>query len=405
MAQSAVDQQEIFALSDRHVMNTYGRLPIAFVRGAGSRLWDASGRSYLDFVTGLAVNSLGHGHPRVKAAIQEAAETLLHTSNLYYNPAQAQLAARLFELTGFERAFFANSGAEANEAAIKLARRYHYKKLGNNQRYEIITAYNSFHGRTLATVTATGQSKYQEGFEPLPPGFRYVPLNDVEALTRAVGPNTAAIMLEPIQGEGGVNPCTDEYLRAARALCDEHGILLIFDEVQTGVGRTGRFLAAEHYGVKADICTLAKALGGGVPIGAMLAREEVAQGFEPGSHASTFGGNYLASRAALAVLDALTEDGVLAAGARAGERLRTGLEELAARHPRVARSVRGKGLMLGVELAAGGKEMVRRCLERGLLVNVIAERVLRLLPPLTVSDAEIDEALAVLDAVFRESAP
>lgn len=404
MIQRSADTHEIMELNDRHVMHTYGRLKVAFVKGEGSRLWDTEGRSYLDFVTGLAVNSLGHGHPRIKAAINEAAETLLHTSNLYYIPVQAELAARLFALTGYDRAFFANSGAEANEAAIKLARRYHYKKVGRSERYEIITAHDSFHGRTLATVAATAQPKYHAGFEPLPEGFRYVPLNDLDALGEAVNERTAAIMLEPIQGEGGINPCTPEYLAGVRELCDREGILLIFDEVQTGVGRTGRFLAAEHFGVKADITTLAKALGAGVPIGATLATEEAASGFEPGSHASTFGGNYLAARAGLAVLTALDEDGLLEAGARAGERLRSGLEALVEKYPAVGAEVRGKGLMLGVELRAGGKEMLSRCMERGLLVNVIAERVLRLLPPLTVHDDEIDEALKVLDEVFKESA-
>lgn len=404
MSVGAVDHSQIVATNDSHVMHTYGRLKVAFVRGEGTRLWDAEGRSYLDFVTGLAVCSLGHQHPRIKAALRDAADSLLHTSNLFVIPPQADLAKALSDITGFDRTFFCNSGAEANEAAIKLARRYHYKKLGEPARFEIITAHNSFHGRTMATVTATAQTKYHAGFEPMVPGFRYVPLNDLEALRRAVTDQTAAIMLEPIQGEGGVNPCTREYLQGVRALCDERGILLILDEVQTGVGRTGRFLAAEHYGVKADICTLAKALGGGVPIGAMLATEEAASGFEPGSHASTFGGNYLASRAGLAVLAALFEDGVLAAGARAGQRLRAGLESLSARYPQVGGEVRGEGLILGVELKAGGSTMLARCMERGLLVSVIAERVLRLLPPLTVSDQEIDEALNVLEHVFKGSA-
>lgn len=396
--------QDVMELSDQHVMHTYGRLKIAFARGEGSRLWDTQGRSYLDFVTGLAVNSLGHGYPRVKAALHEAADSLLHTSNLYYIPAQAELAARLCKITGFDRVFFANSGAEANEAAIKLARRYHYVKEGKTARYEIITALNSFHGRTLATVTATGQSKYHAGFEPLPEGFKYVPLNDLAALEAAITPRTAAVMLEPIQGEGGVNPCTPEYLQAVRALCDRQGILLILDEVQTGVGRTGRFLAAEHFDVQADITTLAKALGAGVPIGAMLAKEDVAKGFEPGSHASTFGGNPLACRVGLAVLDALYEDGVLEAGARAGDRLKAELEALVARYPHVGGEVRGKGLILGVQLKAGGASMQARCMEKGLLVNVIQEQVLRLLPPLTVKDEEIGEALQVLDDVFKESA-
>lgn len=384
-------------------MRTYGRTKIAFVRGRGARLWDADGREYLDFVTGLAVNSLGHGHPRVRQAVVEAADTLIHTSNLYYIEPQARLAARLKEITGFDRAFFCNSGAEANEAAIKLARRYH-RKVGSSARYEIVTALNSFHGRTLATVAATGQPKYHDGFDPLPAGFKYVPLNDLKALESAVTSDTAAVMLEPIQGEGGVNPCTREYLRYARELCNERGALLILDEVQTGVGRTGKFLAAEHYGVKADICTLAKALGGGVPIGAMLATEEVAAGFEPGSHASTFGGNFLATRAALAVLDALYEDGILASSQSAADRLAAELDALSERYPDVVAGRRGLGLMIGVELKVPGDRVYQGCLDRGLLVNVIGNKVLRLLPPLIVSDEEIRKAVGILEEVFEECA-
>jgi acetylornithine and succinylornithine aminotransferases len=394
---------EIFAMSDRWVMHTYGRIKLAFVRGEGSRLFDVEGRSFLDFVSGLAVTSLGHGHPKLKQAIVEAAESLLHTSNYFYILPQAQLAERLAEVTGFDRVFFANSGAEANEAAIKLARRYQVKS-GRAGRYEVISAINSFHGRTLATVTATGQPKYHAGFEPLPAGFRYVPLNDLEALRAAITDTTAAVLLEPVQGEGGIHPCTPEYLQGVRALCDQHGLLLILDEVQTGVGRTGTFLAAEQYGVKADICTLAKGLGGGVPIGAMLATEEAAKGFEPGSHASTFGGNFLATRAALAVLDVLFNDGVLERVPQAAQRLWKGLKGLAERHPKVLGEVRGLGLMLGVELKVPGSRFLNGCLEKGLLVNVIGDKVLRLLPPLTVSDEEIDEALRLLELVCEECA-
>lgn len=395
--------KDVFEIGDRAVMHTYGRLKVAFTRGEGTRLWDTEGRSYLDFVSGLAVNSLGHADPRLTAAIQEAAESLLHTSNLYYIPAQVELAQALADLTGFDRTFFCNSGAEANEAAIKLARRYQ-AKYGQAGRYEIITALNSFHGRTLATVTATGQPKYHEGFDPLPKGFRYVPLNDLDALKDAITDETAAIMLEPIQGEGGVNPCDEEYLQAVRSLCDEMGLLLIFDEVQTGVGRTGRFLAAEHYRIKADICTLAKGLAGGVPIGAMMATEEVAKGFEPGSHASTFGGNPLACKAALAVLRVLIDDGLLDRVSEAGLRLENGLLQLQKEYPNIAGEVRGRGLMLGMELVTPDLPILQRCMEKGLIVNVIGGKVLRLLPPLTVTDEEIDEALSVLSEVFKECA-
>lgn len=389
--------------ADKALMRTYARLPIAFVRGEGTRLWDAEGRSYLDFVSGLAVNSLGHAHPRLAEAIAEAARTLVHTSNLYHIPWQVELAEELARRTGLDRAFFCNSGAEANEAAIKLARRYQ-KKAGRPERFEIVTAVNSFHGRTLATVTATGQPKYHAGFEPLPEGFRYVPLNDVAALERAVGPQTAAVMLEPVQGEGGIHPCTREYMEAARRLTREAGALLIFDEVQTGVGRTGRFLAAEHFGVKPDICTLAKGLGGGVPIGVALATEEAAQGFDPGSHASTFGGNPLACRAALAVLRAIDEEGLLERAKAAGERLAKGLDELARRRPGAVIERRGIGLMVGVELGLPGERVRELALAKGLLVNVIGGRVLRLLPPLTVADDEIDAALSILDRAFEECA-
>ena len=403
MATGTYDFKRLAERADRVLMRTYARLPVAFVRGEGTRLWDTEGRSYLDFVSGLAVNSLGHAHPRLAEAIAEAARSLLHTSNLYYIPWQVELAEELARRTGMARAFFCNSGAEANEAAIKLARRYQ-KKAGRPEKTEIVTAENSFHGRTLATVTATGQPKYQAGFEPLPPGFRYVPLNDVAALERAIGPQTAAVMLEPIQGEGGIHPCTAEYLQAARRLTREAGALLILDEVQTGVGRTGHFLAAEHYGVKPDICTLAKGLGGGVPIGVALATEEAAQGFDPGSHASTFGGNPLACRAALAVLRVLDEENLLERARAAGERLARGLDELARRHPGAIVERRGMGLMVGVELGVPGERVRELAFEKGLLVNVIGGRVLRLLPPLTVAGGEIDAALSILDRVFEECA-
>lgn len=395
--------QEIFAMSDRSVMHTYGRFKLAFARGQGARLYDVEGRSYLDLVSGLAVTSLGHGHPKLKKAIVEAAETLIHTSNLFYIPPQAELAAALTDVTPFDRVFFSNSGAEANEAAIKLARRYHVKT-GNPGRYEVITAHNSFHGRTLATVTATGQPKYHAGFEPLPAGFRYVPLNDLDALKAAITEETAAVMLEPIQGEGGVYPCTREYLEGVRKLCDDNGLLLIFDEVQTGVGRTGTFLAAEQFGVFPDICSLAKGLGGGVPIGATLATEEAAKGFEPGSHASTFGGNFLATRAALAVMEVLFEDRLLERVPQAAQRLRNGLVALSERCPDVFGEVRGLGLMIGVELKTAGSKFLAECLKRGVLVNVIGDKILRLLPPFVVSDAEIDEALHVFELAGKECA-
>jgi len=312
-----VNTKEIMALSDKYIMHTYGRIGLAPVRGKGALLWDAEGNEYLDFVGGLAVDSLGHCHPAVVKAIQEQAETLMHVSNLYYIEHQARLAELLVQNSCCDRAFFCNSGAEANEAAIKLARKYSKKKHGP-EKYEIITAEKSFHGRTMATITATGQAKFQKGFEPLLPGFKHVPFNNLEALREAIGPHTCAVMLEPVQGEGGVNVADPDYLSGVRELCDRHGLLLIFDEVQCGLGRTGKFLAYQHYGAEPDIITLAKALGGGFPIGAMLAKEEVAAAFTPGDHASTFGGNPLACAAALAAMRAQLDEDIKENCARVG---------------------------------------------------------------------------------------
>ncbi|MCL6612145.1 MAG: acetylornithine transaminase [Peptococcaceae bacterium] len=390
---------EIIEAGDRWVMKTYGRIPLALVRGRGARIWDADGREYLDFVGGLAVNSLGHCHPAVVRAIAEQAEKLIHVSNLYYIEPQVKLAAQLARNTCGDRVFFCNSGAEANEAAIKLARKY-ARVNGNLDRYEIITALKSFHGRTLATITATGQAKYQQGFEPLPAGFRYVPFNDPEALREAVGPNTCAVMLEPVQGEGGVNVAEPAYLLEARKLCSEKGILLIFDEVQCGLGRTGKFMAYQHYGVEPDIFTLAKALGGGFPIGAMVAREEVAAAFAPGDHASTFGGNPLACAAGLAVVDQLINHGVVENAARVGAYFMEKLLEMKGRHP-VIREVRGKGLMLGMELAADGREVVAFCQQRGLLINCVNNNVLRFLPPLIITGADVDRAAGILEEALK----
>lgn len=388
--------KQLVELTSKYVMNTYGRLPLAIVKGEGTRVWDADGKQYLDFVAGIAVNNLGHRHPRIVEAIHRAADTLIHCSNLYHIEPQGLLAKELAEASGMGRAFFCNSGAEANEAAIKLARRFSKLHVDSN-RYEIITAVHSFHGRTLATVTATGQPKYHAGFEPLPAGFKYVPLNDIEALKKAITPNTCAIMLEPIQGEGGVNPCTPEYMEAVRALCDQHRILLIFDEVQTGLGRTGKLFAFEHYAVRPDIVTLAKALGGGVPIGAMLATEEVAQGFEPGSHASTFGGNPFATTVALEVVRVLIEEDLPAQAERLGKLLVSKLRQLATKYPKFLGDTRGKGLMIGIEIKAAGTELLQEAMHRGLLINVVGNSVLRLLPPLVVSEGEIEQAIDILD--------
>lgn len=380
-------------------MRTYNRLPIELVRGEGTRVWDSGGKDYLDFVAGLAVSGLGHRHPVVVEAIKAATDYILHASNLYHIGPQAKLAERLAGLSGFARAFFANSGAEANEGAIKLVRRYGQRDGG--KRHKIVSALGSFHGRTLGALAATGQPKYHDGFAPMPAGFEYVPLNDIDALRAVVDDETAAVMLEPIQGESGVRPCTPEYLHAVRELCDERGVLLIFDEIQTGLGRTGRLFAFEHYGVRPDVMTLAKSLGGGIPIGALLATEKVAGAFEPGVHATTFGGNPFACRVALAVLGVIEEDDLPGAAARAGERLRQRLQSVAD-ETGVITEIRGYGLMVGVELdGVDAPHVMAACQERGLLVNAIGDSVVRLLPPLVVTDGEVDRAVDIIGDVLR----
>jgi acetylornithine aminotransferase len=395
--------KEVVALTDCYVMQTYARYPIALVRGEGCRLWDADGKVYLDFVAGLAVCNLGHCHPRVVEAIRAQAGRLLHVSNLYHIPSQSLLARKIVELSFGDRVFFCNSGAEANEGAIKLARRYE-RFVRKGDRFEILTMWNSFHGRTLGALSATGQEKLQKGFEPLVPGFRYVPFNDPEALEKAVDGRTCAILMEPIQGEGGVVLPSESYLRFVRKLCDERGLLLLFDEVQVGMGRTGTLFAYEQYGVEPDVMTLAKGLAGGVPIGALVTTQEAAKGFVPGTHAATFGGNPLATAAGLAALDAILEEGILENCRQAGAYLRKGLDEVAGRHPDLIQEVRGRGLILGLELKVSGAPFVKACMESGLLINCTAERVLRFLPPLVVKREEIDEMLSILERVLSEGA-
>lgn len=373
----------------------YGRAPICLVRGDGVRVWDTEGREYLDFVAGIAVTALGHCHPRVTGAIREAAATLLHVSNLFHTAPQVHLAKLLVEHSFADRVFFCNSGAEANEAAIKLARKYAKERFASD-RYEIIATRHSFHGRTLATVTATGQEKYQHGFEPLVPGFKHVPYNDLRAMERALDSRTAAILVEPIQGEGGVSVPDDDYLPGLRKLADESGALLILDEVQTGMGRTGRLWAHQHAGIEPDVMTLAKALANGVPIGAMLAREEVARALTPGSHASTFGGTPFVTSVALETLSTVIGERIPERAGRVGAHLAGGLRGLQARHPTM-REVRGRGLLLGVELDRAAGPLVEACRDAGLLVLTAGERVLRLTPPLIVDEGECDRALAVLD--------
>ena len=390
---------EIAALDADHVMQTYARLPVAFVRGEGTRLWDSEGREYLDFLAGLAVVSLGHAHPVVAEAIAAQARTLCHVSNLYYNNIQPRLAASINGLLGGDgRVFFANSGAEANECAIKLARRFG-QKAGGLARFHVVSALNSFHGRTLTTLAATGQPAKQATFQPLPSGFSQVPFGDLGALeaeAARLGEGLAAVLLESVQGEGGVWVAPPGYLEGVRALCDRTGALLVVDEVQTGLGRTGRWFGFEHFGVRPDVVTLAKALGNGLPIGACWAREEVAVAFDPGDHATTFGGQPLAARAALATLEVMEAEDVPERAAICGARLAAGLEAL----PGVA-SVRGLGLLLAAELVApdgeplDAKAAAAACLERGLVVNAVTGTALRFAPPLLVSEAEIDEAVAI----------
>jgi len=386
----------VTSLTDQFVMDTYKRLPIALVRGKGCWLWDADGKRYLDFVAGLAVCNLGHCPEPVVAAIQQQAATLLHVSNIYHIPWQSELARKIVQHSFGDKVFFCNSGAEANEGAIKLARRYE-RMIRKGTRYEILTMRDSFHGRTMATLTATGQEKVQIGFDPLVPGFRYVPFNDADALEAAVRPETCAVMLEPILGEGGVICPSDEYLGLVRDLCNRKELLLLFDEIQVGMGRTGRFLAHEHYNVEPDIMTLAKGLAGGIPIGALVATGEVAKGFVPGTHASTFGGNPLATAAALAALDMVLEGGILENCQRMGTYLHQRLEGLAARYPEIIKEVRGKGLIQALELSKGGAPVVQACLASGLLINCTMDRVLRFLPPLIVNKDEIDEMIAILE--------
>lgn len=386
--------------AEQYLMNTYQRQPISIVRGRGSKVYDLEGREYIDFVAGIAVNVLGHGHPDLVLAIQKQAQHLLHTSNLYFTEPQVRLAQTLVEHSFAQKVFFCNSGAEANEAAIKLARKYSHDKYGAD-RYEIITMTSSFHGRTLATLTATGQEKVHKGFAPLMPGFSYVPFNDLSAVERAITPKTAAIMLEPIQAEGGVHVAERGYLQALRELCRERDVLLIFDEVQTGVGRTGTLFCYEQFGMQPDIMTLAKGLGGGVPIGACLATDSVARAFGPGTHASTFGGNPLACASALAVLRVLLGGKILEQGRRMGDYLAKGLATLKERH-RCIKDVRGMGLLQGMELDFDGKAVVADCLARGLLINCVGDRVLRFVPALIITEREIDRLLASLAQIFSQ---
>jgi acetylornithine aminotransferase len=384
--------------ADKVIAKTYKRFPIVITKGKGCSLWDTEGKKYMDFVSGIAVCNLGHAHPKVSEALSKQADVLLHVSNLYYTEPQIELAYRLTENSFADRVFFCNSGAEANEAAIKLARKY-FKDKGESERYRIVTMEKSFHGRTMATLSATGQEKIRKGFEPLLEGFDYIPFNDIDALRKSIGPSTCAVLLEPIQGEGGVRCPDPDYLKDVRRLCDETGILLIFDEIQTGMGRTGKFFAYEHFGIEPDIMTLAKALANGLPIGAMLASEEVAEAFGPGAHASTFGGTPIITAASVQVVKVLLEENLIHHCAKMGAYFKERLLGLKDKHESIV-DVRGMGLLLGMKLKIEGDTIVNSCMEKGFLINCIQGNILRFIPPLIVEKEEIDALVACLDGIL-----
>lgn len=397
-----MESKKFFEQSKQFLMNTYSRYPLVLRKGRGMKVWDLDNKEYLDFVGGIAVNILGHCHPRVVVAIQKQAQRLIHVSNYYHIEPQIKLAKLLVENTFADKVFFCNSGAEAIEAAIKLARKYSKEHLGPNC-FEIITAENSFHGRTLGALTATGQAKFHRGFEPLVPGFKYVPFNDTRALSKAITENTCAVLLEPIQGEGGVILPDSDYLKEVKKICNENNLLLILDEVQTGMGRTGKLFAYEHYDITPDIMTVAKGLGNGVPIGAMLATDKVASAFEPGNHASTFGGNPLVCAAAIATIETLLEDGFILDNCnRMSNYLFEELLKLKERFPHLIKEIRGKGLILGIEMTTECSSIVKACMEKGLLINCTANNVLRLIPPLIVRRRDIDQLINILNEIFSK---
>lgn len=395
-----MDQKTIIADTEQYYLPVFGRNQIALDYGKGCKLYDVDGNEYLDFLAGIAVNALGHAHPVLVKAIAEQAGKLIHCSNLYYTEVQAKLVKTLAQISGFERTFLANSGAEANEGALKLARKYGHGKAEN--KFRIITAVHSFHGRTMATLTATGQPKYQKGYAPLPAGYDYVEYGQLKDLEAKMAEDVCAVMLEPIQGEGGVHVPTDEYLRAVRALCDKYDALLIFDEIQTGVGRTGKWFAWEHSGVRPDVMTMAKALGGGFPMGAFVTTERLAHVFAPGDHGSTFGGNPLACAAANAALGVMLAENLPAKAAETGTYLKQELEKLQAEFPEKILEVRGRGLLLGMEVYKPGAAFVSACLAKGMIINCTAGNVIRLVPPLIITKEEIDQLVAVFKEIFPE---
>jgi acetylornithine/N-succinyldiaminopimelate aminotransferase len=394
-----VTKQEIFEAYQEGIMPTYTKMPYIFVKGKGMKLSDIDGKEYLDFFPGWGVGNVGHCHPCVMSAVRDQIGKLIHIPNNYYHPAQAKLAKEIIRHTFAGKVFFSNSGAEANEAAIKCARAYGSKF--DTPKYEILTFDNAFHGRTLATITATGQKKYQKGFEPLPEGFKTnLPLNDFIAVVSAVTEKTVAILLEVVQGEGGINVASKEFIQKVRKLCDEKKMLLIIDEVQTGLGRTGKMFGYQHYDITPDMITLAKSLGGGLPIGCMVARTEIADTLQPGMHASTFGGSPIVCKAALGVFRAIHKDKMLANASKMSPYLFKKLQDLGAKH-KVLKEVRGLGLMIGIELNIKGKEVVENCAKRGLLINCTHDTVLRLMPSLNVTKRQVDTAVRILDNVLK----
>ncbi len=390
--------QETIELYNKYVIANYTKLPRVIVKGQGSYLFDADGNKILDMFPGWAVSGIGHCHPKVVEAIRKQAGELLHIDNTFYSEPQAKLAELLSKRAFGGKTFFCNSGAEANEAALKLARLHTSKQ----KKYKFITAEGSFHGRTFATVTATAQPKYHEGFLPLLPGFMYVPFNDIKALEAAFSDEVAAVMIEPIQGEGGINVATEEYLEAIRELCDKNGAVMILDEVQSGMGRTGKWFAYQHFGIEPDIITMAKALGGGTAIGAMMAKSEIAASLVPGKHASTFGGNALACAAGVAVIEAIEEDNLLENAVQMGRYTKEKLEKLKEKYG-IIDHVRGIGLMIGVQLRGPGKTIVDKCLDKGLRINCTHDTVLRFMPAMIVTKEQIDQAIEILDSALSES--
>jgi acetylornithine/N-succinyldiaminopimelate aminotransferase len=392
-------KSEIIDKADKVIARTYNRFPIVITKGRGCTLWDSDGRAYTDFVAGIAVCNLGHAHPRVTKALSKQAETLFHVSNLYYTVPQTELASWLVNNSFADRIFFCNSGAEANEAAIKLVKKYFNDK-GEEDRCRIIAMEKSFHGRTMATLSATGQEKIRKGFEPVLNGFDFVPFNDIEALQSKINSSTCAVLIEPIQGEGGVRCPAPEYLKGVRQICDETGTLLIFDEIQTGLGRTGKLFAYENFGIEPDVMTLAKALANGLPIGAMLTKEHIAEAFVPGSHASTFGGTPVVTAASLEVVKILIEENIIDYGRKIGEYFKQKLFRLKDRHESII-DVRGIGLLLAMKVKVDGDKIVKACMDKGFLINCIQGNILRFIPPLIIGKEEIDSLTACLDELFN----